>query len=154
MQGGLTGVPGRYSCAMSRRLLHLATLVTPRVHAAVFSTLWSRWCMHRRFQQRHRSTNRCVFRCEGQAEDSFEHYCKCPLVHRVARSVLHFSYPNELAFDVWLLNSYWLDVDDMYIYIYKYIYIYINICMCMYNTCTYVYVSVSLKWLFLRHRRL
>ena len=112
MHGGLTGLPGHYSGVMSRRLLHLSSLVTPRVHAAVFSTLWNRWCTHRRFQQRHMSNNRCVFMCGGQAEDSFEHYCRCPLVHRVSRNVLHFSYPNEVALDMWLLNSYWLDVDD------------------------------------------
>ena len=50
-----------------------------------------------------------MFMCGGQAEDSLEHSCSCPLVHRVSRNALHFSYTNEVALDMLLLK---LDVDE------------------------------------------
>ena len=60
-----------------RRLRELRTLVAPCVSAAVFSTLWNRWCTHRRYQKRHLATNKCLFGCGTQAEDSIEHYFRC-----------------------------------------------------------------------------
>jgi hypothetical protein len=106
---GLSGHPGHYSPRIARRLVQLASLVAPRVHAAVFTSLWNGWCTHRRFQRRHWPTNVCLFHCGGKAEDSLEHYCRCPVVHRVARHLLHIDYPNEIALDLWSLNSSWLD---------------------------------------------
>ena len=41
-----------------------------------------------------------------------EHYCRCPAVLRAARHMMHFEYPAELALNIWVLNSYWLDTDD------------------------------------------
>ena len=58
-------------------LEQLTTLTAPRIRAAVFSTLWNRWCTHRRWQRRHSTTNKCVLGCSPTAEDSIEHYCKC-----------------------------------------------------------------------------
>ena len=87
----------------------LTNLVAPRVHSAVFSTLWNGWCTHRRFQRRHWSTNRCRFNCSETAEDSIEHYCRCPTVLRVAKHVFKFGYPAESGLDLWALNSAWLD---------------------------------------------
>ena len=118
---GLSGLPGHYSNRMARRIIHLATLVTPRVHAAVFKTLWNGWCTHRRFQRRHWASNICFFKCGDScsistscsssrgAEDSLEHYCRCPVVLRVANHLFHFSYPEEMGLDLWALNSAWLD---------------------------------------------
>ena len=105
----MTGLPGKYSPMIAKRITRLAKLVTPRVHAAVFKTLWNGWCTHRRFQRRHLDTNACLFQCGGGAEDSLEHYCRCTVVLRVARHVFHFSYADQTAFDIWALNSSWLD---------------------------------------------
>ena len=43
----------------------LQQLAPPRVCAAALSTLWNRWCTHRRFQKRHLVTNRCMLGSEG-----------------------------------------------------------------------------------------
>ena len=55
------------------------SLVPPRVCSAVFSTLWNSWCTCRRCQQRHSPQSRCALGCGGDAEDSIEHYCRCPV---------------------------------------------------------------------------
>ena len=67
-----------------QRLKTLATLTTPRVHAAVYGALWNRWCTLRRFQQRGR------FRLCGQphSEDSIEHNPFCSIVKRLATTRL------------------------------------------------------------------
>jgi len=106
---GLFGLPGHSSPLIARHLALLAKIATPRVHAAVFTTLWNGWCSHRRFQQRQKSSNVCLFLCGGAAEDSLEHYCRCPIVMRVATHTFRFSYPREGALNLWLLNSRWLD---------------------------------------------
>ena len=106
---GLSGVPGHYSRHMHQRLHMLKRLVAPKVIGAVFTTLWNGWCTHRRFQRRHWESNRCRFKCSDSAEDSLEHYCRCPTVLRVAKHVFRFSYPNEMGLDIWALNSAWLD---------------------------------------------
>ena len=109
---GLSGLPGHYSPLIARHLVSLGKIATPRVHAAVFTTLWNGWCTHRRFQQRHKASNVCLFMCRGTAEDSLEHYCRCPVVRRVAEHTFRFSYPAEEALTLWLLNSRWLDSPD------------------------------------------
>ena len=106
---GVSGVPGKCSRSISRRLQKLSELVTPRVHAAVFKTMWNGWNTHRRWQRRHWTTNICMFKCCSTAEDSIEHYCRCPVVLRVASRVLRFEYPLEFALNMWVLNSSWLD---------------------------------------------
>ena len=106
---GLTGLPGHYGNRILKRLHMLKTLVAPRVHSAVFTTLWNGWCSHRRFQHRQWPTNKCRFHCSDSAEDSIEHYCRCPTVLRVARHTFRFCYPVEMGLDMWALNSVWLD---------------------------------------------
>ena len=71
--------PGWQARRALANLQLLPSLVPPRVCGAVFSTLWNRWCTHRRYQQRHAPHNRCVLGCGGAAEDSIEHYCRCPV---------------------------------------------------------------------------
>ena len=55
----------------------LRQLTPPRVCAAALSTLWNRWCTHRRYQKRHCQSNVCLLGCGGTAEDSIEHYFSC-----------------------------------------------------------------------------
>ena len=110
---GISGAPGRYCLGISRRLQYLSSVVNPRVQAAVFTTLWNGWCTHRRVQRRHWASNKCVFLCKEGAEDSLEHYCRCPVVLSVASHLFHSSYPPELAMNIWALNSAWLDTPHM-----------------------------------------
>ena len=82
-----------------RALAHLQLLpklVPPRVCAAVFSTLWNRWCTCRRYQQRHSPHNRCVLGCGGDAQDSIEHYCRCPVTKHAMERKLNMS-PSTFA---------------------------------------------------------
>ena len=75
-----------------RALAHLQLLpklVPPRVCAATFSTLWNRWCTHRRYQNRQAATNKCLLGCSATAEDSIEHYCQCPITKEVIRRNLN-----------------------------------------------------------------
>ena len=67
-----------------QRLKKIATLTTPRVHAAVFGAIWNRWCTLRRFQQR----GRCRLCQQPSTEDSIEHYSRCAIVRRVAQKRL------------------------------------------------------------------
>ena len=69
----------------------LKQLVPPRVCAAALSTLWNRWCTHRRFQQRHSTTNRCLLGCGTHAEDAIEHYFHCPIVQNTLQGQLNLS---------------------------------------------------------------
>ena len=82
-----TGIPRH----LTRRILalweELRSLVPPRVSVACFSTLWNRWTTARRFQQRG-SNCRCVLGCDGEAEDSIEHYACCAAVRHVASRFL------------------------------------------------------------------
>ncbi|CAK0898228.1 unnamed protein product [Prorocentrum cordatum] len=72
-----------------RQLQELRAVVAPRVQSAVFSTMWNRWTTHRRFQQRHAPTNRCLLGCPPGAEDSIEHCCRCPLTARLLQRRLN-----------------------------------------------------------------
>ena len=54
-------------------LFRLGPLVRPRVHAAVWRTLFNGWCTRRRFQQH----GACLFQCNAHAADSIEHYVSC-----------------------------------------------------------------------------
>ena len=112
MEWGITGNPGQYSHQILRRLRSLTKLVTPRVCAAVFVTLWNGWCTHRRYQRRHWDSNTCLFGCGGGAEDALEHYCRCPSILRVANHTLKFTYAAEEAMNIWTLNHPWLDSKD------------------------------------------
>ena len=96
-----------------RHLHELGSQVTPRVQAAVFRTLWNAWTTERRFQRRHGPANVCAFRCSHTAEDSIEHYCRCPIVMGVARKFLRIEYPLQEGLNVWTLNSHWVECNDI-----------------------------------------
>lgn len=84
----LGGVEAITAATIEKRLGVLRKLVAPRVQAAVFSTLWNRWCTPRRFQRRGCQENQCLLGCGGMAEDSIEHYSFCKAVRAVASSML------------------------------------------------------------------
>ena len=48
-------------------------------------------------------------KCSPNAEDSIEHYCRCPTVLKAANCVLRIDYPSQVALDVWTLNCYWVE---------------------------------------------
>jgi len=110
---GLTGHPGLSAPLIHKHLSKLAKLTPPRIRAAVFKSLWNGWATHRRFQQRMKASNICVFGCSQTAEDSIEHYCRCEVACRAARQLLHISYAPVQALDIWTLNSAWLDNDRL-----------------------------------------
>ena len=79
----------------------LRPITSPRVRAAVFSTLWNRWNTHRRWQRRNHRENVCLMRCSPNAEDSIEHYCTCHTVKQAMRRNLNldpFYYANLHSF--------------------------------------------------------
>ena len=90
----------------------MGKLVAPRVAAAVFRGLWNGWSTSRRFQQRNQASNVCLFKCNSRAEDSLEHYCRCPVVMDVANKVCRIGYMSVDALNLWVLNSAWLDIAD------------------------------------------
>lgn len=109
---GIQGQPGSYCPMIHRRLLHLSSLVPPRIHAAVLHTIFNGWTTHRRFQKRRSPFNKCVFQCNQNAEDSLEHYCRCDVVLKVARNSFRITYPAEQALSLWALASPYVDIQD------------------------------------------
>ena len=99
----LDGVPAHVARRVLGRLQSLRSSVTPRVLAAVWSTLWNRWATARRFQRRHDATNRCLLGCAGDAEDSIEHYANCAAVRAVAARYLRLPHPERLGLQDFLL---------------------------------------------------
>jgi hypothetical protein len=106
---GLPGVQGIQTRLMHKHLKALGLLVAPRVHAAVFKTLWNGWSTETRFQRKHSQSNRCRFKCSSEAGDSIEHYCRCPVVRQVSYKHLHLQYNLCDALNVWCLNTSLLD---------------------------------------------
>ena len=101
----LYGQPGRYSVVIHKRLQMLSTLLTPRVNAAVFKTIWNGWCVPRRFQKRHSAADHCLLGCDGDAQDCIEHYCRCPAVTEVGDRFLRVRASPPRALNLWLLNE-------------------------------------------------
>ena len=83
--GGARERTPAWQCRRAALLLRaLGAMVPPRVQAAVFSTMWNRWTTARRFQNR----AKCLLGCAGCAQDSIEHYCRCPTVRAVCLRTL------------------------------------------------------------------
>ena len=79
-----------------QNLQTLSTLCTPRVQAAALSTVFNRWTTARRFQQRHCPWNVCVMQCSPTAEDSLEHYCRCPHTRELASRYLRLDADSQV----------------------------------------------------------
>ena len=88
----------------TRHLHMLQQQAPPRITAAVISTGWNRWCTARRFQTRHSPLNICQLGCGGEAEDSVEHYARCPVVRDCHAAILDLHAP-------WLLPG-WLGTGE------------------------------------------
>jgi hypothetical protein len=101
----LPGVPRINADRTLRRLRGLRSLVPPRVFAAVFSTLFNRWCTARRFQRRASLDNRCVLGCSGRAEDSIEHYARCQILRDFARRGLNLHFGDDGALADWMMTT-------------------------------------------------
>ena len=100
----LPGIPRLVACRVLRRLRALARLVPPRVHVAVFGTIWNRWCTARRFQIVSQARHSCLLGC-ASGEDSIEHYLRCPLVLEVARCRLNLHCSGSESWLLCLLAS-------------------------------------------------
>ena len=109
---GLAGPPARIATRIIRHLQELPQLVAPKVRAAMFRTLFNGWCTERRFQRRWGPKNTCMLGCGGGAEDSIEHYCRCPCILHVLKSTLHVSIPPSRAFSFFLMCDYHCDIRD------------------------------------------
>jgi hypothetical protein len=79
----------------------MATLVPPRVHNALVSSLHNRWCTTRRFQQRQRG---CMLGC-GSDMDALEHYAGCPRLRQALRPHCHGLDPGNLL-------RFWIGLDS------------------------------------------
>jgi hypothetical protein len=110
--GKLAGPPAHLARRTSRRLQLLHELVPPRVCAATFRLIFNGWCTHRRFQRRRSTLNRCLLGCSGDAEDSIEHYCRCPAVQEVLRTRLRKTVPDMQALSFWTLADRLTDDHD------------------------------------------
>ena len=62
------------------------SLVSPRVAAVVFRTWLNGWCTGRRFQN---PALKCQLACSPNADDSIEHYMRCPVVAGFSQACLH-----------------------------------------------------------------
>ena len=94
---GISTPLGQAARTSHRNLNELKKFLPPRVCASVFRTIANGWCTHRRFQQRFCNTNKCMFGCPGEAEDSIEHYCRCPATLEVLRTQLNVSVSPQRA---------------------------------------------------------
>jgi hypothetical protein len=100
--------PHRLADKIHRRLLQLRRLVSPRVLTSVWKLLWNGWITGRRFQNR--STTFCLFRCSDTAEDSIEHYVRCPIIREFARRKLNL---HDLFPEHFFLAVDHLSIDDL-----------------------------------------
>ena len=112
---GLPGPPAHMAARMIRHLQELSSLVGPKVRAAMFRSLFNGWCTERRFQRRWGPKNTCMLSCGGGAEDSFEHYCRCPCTLQVLQSKLHVSLHPSRGISFFLLNEYHCGIRDVLI---------------------------------------
>ena len=87
----------------------LKNLVPPRVHSAVFGTIWNRWGTTRRYQKR---VIECRFGCGAQEGDSIEHYCRCGVVKEVGRKMLNINSENFVNLHGFTLTSPYINLRD------------------------------------------
>ena len=86
-----------------RNLEKLKLFLSPRVCSSAMRTIFNGWCTHRRFQQGTAGNNKCAFGCGCNAEDSIEHYCRCPAVLDVLRTQLRIIVTPQRAITFWTM---------------------------------------------------
>lgn len=101
---GIPGPLGKVAPRICRNLQKLHLLLPPCVCAAVFRTVFNGWVTHRRFQQRNAPGNVCMLGCSDHAEDSIEHYCRCPAVLQILHRRLRIIVPPAKALAFWMLD--------------------------------------------------
>jgi hypothetical protein len=106
----LIGPPGMVARRALGNIQKLQGLVAPRVCAACLGTLWNRWTTARRFQRRGALHNRCLLGCGTSAEDSIEHYLRCPSAMAVATRTLRM---NEITWEMMLLSARGMGEDSL-----------------------------------------
>ena len=97
----LPGWPQVLATRWVRHAKVVATVVPPRLMAVEFRTLHNGWCSSRRCNERFLSCNFCRLGCSPTAEDSIEHYSRCPVVRDFHKRVLGLERDNFLP--AWLL---------------------------------------------------
>lgn len=96
----------RFAASRSISLLkRLARLVAPKVWQVALKTLLNAWCTKRRFQE----IGPCRFKCNPQARDSIEHYCRCPAVRQLHIGFLHVELPAGIQDFLLLPHPSWSD---------------------------------------------
>ena len=108
---GITTPIGIAAPRIHRNLEKLHNFLPPRVCSSAFRTISNGWCTHRRFQNRMEHTNRCVLGCGGKAEDSIEHYCRCPVTLSVLSKVLRVAVAPCHGIAFWVMD--FSNDDDM-----------------------------------------
>ena len=97
----LVGVPRTLADRRLARLAEVSPLLPPRVLAAGHRLQWNGWPTHRRQARRLALSNKCTLGCSPTAEDSVEHYCRCPLVRAYHRDCLRLD--KDCLLQSWLL---------------------------------------------------
>ena len=112
------GPPRWVAERLHRNLNNLASLVPPRVSAAVYRVIGNMWCTSRRFQHstsfgdlkrsrvgssKNEHGDHCRLGCGTSAKDSIEHYARCSNALKVLHDKLHIdvSAQRGLAFSLW-----------------------------------------------------
>ena len=82
-----TDPPHHVTERLVRNIISFSSLVPPAVRASYLRALWNGVPTSRRMRSlsNFQSTN-CVFDCSPTAEDSLEHYFRCPRVRKALRS--------------------------------------------------------------------
>ena len=116
----ITGPPRWVAERVHHNLSNLASLVPPRVSAAVFRVIGNMWCTSRRFQQstsygdlkrsrvgssKNEHGDHCRLGCGTCAKDSIEHYARCSNALKVLHDKLHIDVSPERGLVFFLMGT-------------------------------------------------
>ena len=91
----------------------LSNLVPPRVASAVFKAVWNNWCTARRYQQTNHTNDKCWLGCGSHAQDSIEHYSRCPIALDVLRNKMRINLDPRRGLPLFALAMCEQDQDDV-----------------------------------------
>ena len=101
---GISNPIGSTSIRIHKNLESLKKFLPPRVCSSVLKTMFNGWNSHRRHQNRGAVTNKCRFGCGGAAEDSIEHYCRCPATITVLSDMLRVTVAPSRGLAFWCMD--------------------------------------------------